>query len=413
MVYVLNKEGKAIMPTKRHGKVRKLLCGGKAHVVRLQPFTIQLDYDSKNYTQDISLGIDAGSVHIGISATTRKEELFAAEVIMRTDIVEKLASRLELRKTRRYNKTRYRKAKFSNRRKEKDWLAPSIRNKIDCHLKVIHLVHSLLPVTKTTIEVAQFDIQKMKNSVVQGVEYQQGEQLGFWNVREYILARDGHKCQHCKGKSGDKVLNIHHIESRKTGGNAPNNLITLCNTCHKAYHRGDIQIVAKRGFIFRNMTFMNVMRWNLYHRLQNIYTNVFLTYGYLTKYLRINNNIKKTHAADAFCISNNINAKRMSYCFVFRCKSRHIRSLHVQKPQKGGKRKRKAPKHWIDKTRFQKYDFVRFNSIKGFISSYTGDQVFIKDINWDLVYPKRITINKIKFIRRIKNGWLFTSLQTG
>ena len=60
------------MPTERHGKVRRMLRDGKAHVVRLEPFTIQLDYSAEENIQDVSLGIDAGSKHIGVSATTSK-----------------------------------------------------------------------------------------------------------------------------------------------------------------------------------------------------------------------------------------------------------------------------------------------------------------------------------------------------
>ena len=71
----------------------------------------------------------------------------------------------------------------------------------------------MLPIAKTTIEVAQFDTQLIKNPHIEGVDYQRGEQMGFWNVREYVLARDGHKCQHCHGKSKDPILNVHHLES--------------------------------------------------------------------------------------------------------------------------------------------------------------------------------------------------------
>ena len=117
MVYVLDMKGQPLMPTERHGKVRRLLRDGKARVVRLHPFTIQLDYESTIYKQDISLGIDAGSVHIGVSATTEKKELFSVEFILRTDIVRKIASRFEMRRNRRYRKTRYRQARFDNRRK--------------------------------------------------------------------------------------------------------------------------------------------------------------------------------------------------------------------------------------------------------------------------------------------------------
>ena len=180
MVYVLDIESKPLMPTERYGKVRRLLRDGLACVVRLQPFTIQLKYESNRFKQEVSLGVDAGSVHIGVSATTTKQELFSAEVVMRTDIIKNLSSRRELRRTRRFRKTRYRAARFDNRRRKDGWLAPSIRYKVDSHLKVIRLLHSILPISKTTIEVAQFDAQKIKNNKIQGVEYQQGVQLGFW-----------------------------------------------------------------------------------------------------------------------------------------------------------------------------------------------------------------------------------------
>ena len=387
MVYVLDIEGKPLMPTERHGKVRRLLREGHAHVVRLQPFTIQLDYESTTYKQEVSLGIDAGSVHIGVSATTEKKELFAAEVVLRTDIVKKLASRLELRHGRRFRKTRYRKQRFDNRRKKEGWLAPSIRNKVDSHLKVIRLVHSLLPITKTTIEVAQFDAQKIKNDAIQGVEYQQGEQLGFWNVREYVLARDNHQCQHCKGKSGDKVLNVHHLESRKTGGNAPNNLITLCETCHKAYHRGEFELKVKRGTSLRDAAAMNIMRWAVYEQAMAEFENVHLTYGYVTKHTRIEKGIEKTHCADAFCISKNVKALRLGSYLKCRLFARHTRTLHVCNPKKGGVRRSSVASHWIGKSRLQRYDSVEWNGVRCFIFGSTHGRPVLRDIDGKSVIP--------------------------
>ncbi len=73
MVYVLSKNGQPIMPTKNHAKVRLLLNSGKAKVVKRTPFTIQLIGTSKTYVQDITLGVDAGSRHVGLSATTTKD----------------------------------------------------------------------------------------------------------------------------------------------------------------------------------------------------------------------------------------------------------------------------------------------------------------------------------------------------
>ena len=199
MIYIRSKDGKALMPSERGGRIGYFLRHGKAHVVSRVPFTVQLDYESTTYTQEVSLGVDAGSKHIGVSAGSEKKELLAAQVELRNDVVNLLSTRREQRRTRRNRKTRYRKIRFDNRKKKDDWLAPSVEQKVESHLKVIRLAHKLLPITKTTIEVAQFDVQKIKSPDIKGEEYQQGEQMGFWNVREYVFARDGHRCVHCKG----------------------------------------------------------------------------------------------------------------------------------------------------------------------------------------------------------------------
>lgn len=340
MVYVINKQGQALMPTKRFGKVRRLLKNSLAHVVCRIPFIIQLDYDTTDYTQPVSLGVDAGSKHIGISATTSEKELYAADVELRNDIVDKLSTRREQRRTRR-SRLRYRKARFNNRAssKRKGWLAPSVENKIQTHLTVVEKIHKFLPITNIVVEIASFDIQKINNPSISGSEYQQGEQLDFFNVREYVLFRDNHICQHCKGKSKDKVLNVHHIESRKAGGDSPNNLITLCETCHKAYHRGEFELNVKRGKSFRDAAFMGIMRWSFYDRLKNIYPNVSMTFGYITKNARITNNLPKDHYVDARCISGNPVAKPLGYYFYqkkVRCQNRQI---HKANFLKGGRKK--------------------------------------------------------------------------
>ena len=71
------------MPCKPQ-KARKLLKTNKAKIVKYEPFTIQLLYGSSGYKQPITLGIDAGSVHIGASASTKKQELYTSETIMRS-----------------------------------------------------------------------------------------------------------------------------------------------------------------------------------------------------------------------------------------------------------------------------------------------------------------------------------------
>lgn len=391
------------MPTERCGKIGYLLRHGKAHVVSRVPFVVQLDYDSTTYTQDVSLGIDAGSKHIGVSASSEKKEMLAAQVELRSDIVKLLSTRKELRRTRRNRKTRYRKSRFDNRKKKDGWLAPSVEQKIESHLKVIRLVHKLLPVTKTTIEVAQFDTQKIKTPDIKGDEYQQGEQMGFWNVREYVLARDGHKCVHCKGKSKDPILNVHHLESRKTGGNSPSNLVTLCETCHKAYHRGEFDLKIKRGSSLRDAAVMNIMRWAVYERAKKEFGNVHLTYGYITKHTRIENGITKTHAADAFCIAKNVHATRLGYFFMCRCVPRHTRILHVANPKKGGIRRSCIASHKIGKSRFQRYDMVRWKGMNCFIFGSTHGRPILRYIEGlQVANQPSVNIKTIKFLRRMR-----------
>lgn len=367
-VYVQHKDGRPLMPTKRLGKVRHLLKDGKAKVVKRTPFTIRLLYDTKDFTQLITLGVDAGSKTIGLSATTDEDELYAANVELRTDIVKLLSDRRELRRSRRNRKRRYRAARFNNRvwRKKRGWFAPSIEQKIATHFKVIADVHKILPITKIIVETASFDTQKLKDDAINGYEYQQGDQLGFWNVREYVLFRDNHECQHCHGKSGDKILNVHHIESRKTGGNAPSNLITLCETCHKAYHAGKIKLDAKRGKSYRDAAFMGIMRWAFYNRLKEQYGNVSMTFGYLTKNTRIENGLEKDHCVDARCISGHPKATPLDCWFKQKATRRHNRQIHRLTILKGGYRKaNQAPKYVFG---YQLFDKVRMpDGREGFV----------------------------------------------
>ena len=357
MVYVLNKYGEPLMPTTRYGRVRRLLNAGLAVVVDYRPFTIQLVYDTPNGVQEVSLGVDAGTKHVGFSATTKKKVLFEAELLLRSDIVEKLSTRREFRRARRNRKTRYRKSRFLNRTKSKrpGWLAPSVRQKVDTHIHWIFRICKLLPIKKITVETAQFDTQLLKAQeqglpLPQGTDYQKGEQLGFCNIREYVLFRDGHKCQCCKGKSKDSKLRVHHIESRKTGGDAPNNLITMCSKCHAKYHRGEIELPkkARRGTSLRDAAQMGIMRKALFNRLNEEIENeipCFETYGYITKHTRTKAGLPKEHAIDARCISGNPYACSNGNYMRIRKLRANNRQLHHATIRPGGtRRNNQAPR---------------------------------------------------------------------
>ncbi|NGX33885.1 MAG: hypothetical protein K1060chlam1_00227 [Candidatus Anoxychlamydiales bacterium] len=313
------------MPCKPR-KAKILLKQKKAKVVKMTPFTIQLLRPTKRNVQKINLGIDVGYNHVGLSAITNSKEIYAEEIHLREDIVSLNSERRQYRKSRRYRKTWYRKPRFLNRKKDKGWLAPSIKHKLDSHVKVIKKVKKILPISKIIVEVASFDIQKIKNPNISDKEYQEGDQLGFWNVREYVFHRDNHKCQNCIGKSKDTILNVHHITSRKTGGNRPDNLITLCKTCHLKYHDNELKISFKKSKNFKAETFISSIRWKLIEILK-IENNISYTFGYKTKRNRILQKLKKSHITDAFVIAGGTNQIRQSGFFYTKQVRRSNRKL--------------------------------------------------------------------------------------
>lgn len=406
MVYVLNKYGNPLMPTERLGRVRHLLKARKAVIVSYHPFTIQLTYACPDRVQGVSLGVDAGSKHVGLSATTKQKVLFEAQLELYGGTAKNLSTRREFRYNRRSRKTRYRKPRFLNRTKckKQGWVAPSIRAKIQSHTYWIDRVHSFLPVSHTTVEVAQFDTQLLKATENSSdrpvrVEYQQGEQFGFWNVREYVLSRDNHTCQCCRGKSKDPVLNVHHLESRKVGGNAPNNLVTLCETCHKNYHSGKIELTKtiKRGASHKDAAFMGIMRWKLMDILREKYGDrVSHTYGYLTKKTRIENGLPKEHTIDARCISGNPNAEECEKPYIIRKVRCHNRQLHKAKILKGGVRKaNQAPKEVFG---FRLWDSVMYNGQRCFVNarrlsgSFGLADVYGASVNPSIIYTKLLRV---------------------
>lgn len=375
--YVLNKRGEPLMPCSP-GKARILLKQQKACVVKRTPFTIKLLHGSAGYKQPITLGVDAGSKHVGLSASTEKQELYSEEFTPRNDVVELLSTRRQNRRSRRNRKTRYRAPRFNNRvhSKHKGWLAPSVEVKIQEHITVIKRICRILPVTLVRVETAEFDTQRLKAMLAGkplpvGTDYQLGEMYDEYNVRQYVLKRDNYTCQCCGAHTTAKKavkLHVHHLESRKVGGNAPSNLITLCTTCHNNLHKGKITLDGKkRGKTLRDAAFMGIMRNTLLTRLRNeLHIPVQNTYGYITKLLREQNDIKKSHVNDARCISKHPLAEPCSICYRTKAIRHHNRQIHKAKILKYGIRKaNQAP--YIVKG-FRLWDKVLYNGQECFIS---------------------------------------------
>ena len=361
MVYIIDKEGRPLMPTKRYGKVKWLLRRKQAKVVKRSLFTIQLLYEPQTHcTQPVTLGVDAGSKHVGLSASTEKEELFSAEMTLRDDIPQLMTARSQSRGTRR-SRLRYRKPRFDNRRRPDGWLTPTMEAKVRAHENVIDDVCTILPVSRIVIETASFDIQKITDEDIEGRRYQEGEQLGYENVKAYVKARDNFTCWNC---DSHEHLEVHHIVQRKDGGSdRPANLITLCEKCHTNHHNGksplDIPFPENKGF--KGATEMSTMRWFLLDRVRAAHPDIPATqiYGYITNHVRNSLGLGKNHAADAFCIAGNLHASRADSLFRISKLRCHNRQVNKTNKLKGDRWKTNQAPRFVEG--FRLYDKVMYD----------------------------------------------------
>ena len=322
MVYVVSQKNKPLMPC-RNVVARLLLRQGKAKVKHREPFTIKLTYETKSYTQPLTLGVDTGSGTIGTAVVNENGDVvYMSEVSVRNDITNKMTQRAKYRRNRRNRKTRYRKARWMNRgnSKRKDRFSPTMVSKLHSHVKEIEFIKSILPIKKMVFETGQFDTHLMKNPSLANPKvkhwgYQKGINYGFENTKAMVLNRDSYTCQHCHGKHKDRKLEVHHIIWRSRGGsNEESNLITLCHTCHKHLHDGKInpKLSGKTKGNLKYATQMNSIRKQLFR----LYPDAIETFGYITKANRLNLEIDKEHYYDACIIATQgkpFNAKSNLY----------------------------------------------------------------------------------------------------
>ncbi|NGX44820.1 MAG: hypothetical protein K1060chlam3_00995, partial [Candidatus Anoxychlamydiales bacterium] len=326
-VYVISFDGKALMPCSK-AKARKLLKEGKALIAFHKPFTIKLVFKCENQVQKITLGIDPGYENIGLSAVSEKEELFSAEAKLRNNISKLLAKKKMYRRNRR-NKLWYRKPRFLNRKKPKS-LPPSLEHKLDSHLRVVKKILSFMPISKIHIEVANFDIQKIKNPQIESSQYQRGDLYGYQNLKAYLVERESAKCQLCSKKSTKgNSFRIHHIIPRKERGtNKANNLSLLHEKCHVKLHSKKLLHILKKNKQFKPETFMSSIRWKLVSELKKLCNDVSLSFGYITKIKRNYLKLEKEHHTDAFVIAKGSYEKRARPS-LFLQKRKNNRSLQL------------------------------------------------------------------------------------
>ena len=315
MVYVLNKNGQPLMPTNRHGKVKHLLKDGKAKVIKRCPFTIKLMYDSTNHTQPLTLGVDTGSGTIGTAVSKDNGDIvYMSEIQLRNDITDKMTQRAKYRRNRRNSKTRYRKARWLNRKNsiKTGRFSPTMQSKLYSHIKEVEYIKSIIPITQMVFETGQFDMHLMKNPMLANPKirhwgYQKGINYGFENTKAMVLNRDNYTCQCCKGKHKDSKLEVHHKIYRSHGGSdEQENLVTVCYTCHKAIHDGSLvpKWTGKSKGTLKYATQMNSIRCQLLKH----YPEAIETFGMVTKANRLRIGLTKDHHLDACVIASQGNS---------------------------------------------------------------------------------------------------------
>ena len=394
LVYVLSKTGKPLMPC-GPCKARKLLESGKAKVVSREPFTIQLLFGSSGFKQRVIISCDLGSKVAAFGAISNGKVLYLSEVKLRQDIRSNMDQRRAFRRTRRSRNTLYRKPRFDNRKRE-GWLTPTLQSKVNSHKRELCFIKKLLPIEEVIIETASFDIHKITNPEVSSFAYQEGRMKDFYNVKQYVLHRDGYTCKKC---NKDKLkLQVHHITFRSDGGtDSPDNLITLCQSCHTNLHLSDsAQTDSKKlnSKLKKKSTLDATQVSTIGAALKKdvIFTE---TFGYETKYKRETLGLKKTHYNDAICAGLTEGQKVQIACDL-------LKKVHIAKGEyklRNGPRSEKTiPTGKI--MGIKKFDKVISNGTTGFIKGrISTGYAILMDIDGQKMDLKPIP--KLKNLKRI------------
>ncbi len=333
-VFVLDRKKKPLMPCSER-RARLLLERGQAVVHRVKPFTIRLKHRVGGQLQPVHLKIDPGSKLTGMVVAVELESnlnpTFLMEIVHRgRQISEALTQRSGYRRRRR-NQLWHRPARFDNRTKPLGWLAPSIAHRVDSTMQWVGRLCKLTPITHAFYERVKFDMQKMSNPDIAGVQYQRGELFEF-EVREYLLHKHNHTCVYCNAISKDPILEVEHKTPRSVGGsNSIKNLAIACQTCNHAKNnlnpmqwkikieskrkhsdldlarlKGIDRVLSNRWFGFADAAAVNACRYAIGDRLKETELNVHYSTGAVTKFNRKRFGVPKTHALDALCVGMDI-----------------------------------------------------------------------------------------------------------
>lgn len=269
-VYVLDQEGKPLMPTCRFGKVRRMLKSGQAKAVSTLPFTIRLTYKPKTQSrQAVVVGFDPGRTNIGLAAVREDGTcLYRAHCTTRNKEIAKLmkdrlASRRASRRGERLARKRLAKkfhttakkllkrilpgckeplavkdiinteARFNNRLRPQGWLTPSATQLLRTHLNLLKKIQKILLVTDVVVELNRFAFMQLDTPGVckKNIDFTHGALYGTDGLHAAIREQQQGRCLLCGYR---EIEHFHHIIPRsKLGSNTIANLAGLCEKCRQ------------------------------------------------------------------------------------------------------------------------------------------------------------------------------------
>ena len=325
-VFVLNTNRRPLSPC-HPARARELLRKGKAAVFRRVPFTIILKYVPCGDPAEVKVKIDPGSRTTEMALVMKRrgidEVVWASELQHRgLEVKAKLDKRRAIRRARRSRKTRYRPARFLNRRRKEGWLPPSLESRVNNVVTWVRRLCRWAYVGGLSMEMVKFDTQAMQAPEVSGAEYQQGTLYGY-EVREYLLEKWERRCAYCGAE--DVPLEIDHIVPRSRGGSdRVSNLTLACHTCNQKKGNRPIEEFLRRKpevlekvrvqakAPLRDAAAVNATRFALLERLRATDLPVECGTGGRTKYNRTAQGYPKKHWIDAACVGKSGGAVRLT-----------------------------------------------------------------------------------------------------
>ena len=263
----------------------------------------------------LELRIDPGSKFTGIALVEIETEtiVWAMELEHRgLSISENLTARSNVRRGRRNRNTRYRPMR-PNHKKQPGWLPPSLQHRVYTTMTWVKRILALAPIKSIAVERVKFDMQKLENPEIEGIEYQQGTLQGY-TLREVLLEHWGRKCAYCDAVN--VPLEIEHIQPKSKGGSDRfNNLTLSCHQCNQNKSNQSVEEFLKNDPVrlnnikkhqkqsLRDAAAVNSTRNKLFESLTHFNIPVRCSSGAYTKMIRFQSNLPKAHFIDAGCVN--------------------------------------------------------------------------------------------------------------